>query len=157
MEVPVGHGVVQVDPADVPLTRAHRWMIYKRPNARTLYVSTKIDGRTAYLHREIMKPGPDQEVDHINHDGLDCRRENMRLCTRKGNAANTCKRRATCTSKFKGVYWHARAGKWQAYLNRTAAPAKYLGLHKDEADAARAYDRAAREEYGEFAQLNFPG
>jgi len=93
------------------------------------------------------------EADHINHNGLDNRRCNLRVCTRQQNQMN--KRAMRGSSKFKGVFWHSHAKKWGACITLQGRN-KYIGVFISEIDAARAYDRYAAEHFGEFAYLNFP-
>jgi hypothetical protein len=93
------------------------------------------------------------KVDHQDGDGLNNqRRTNLRKATDGQNAANR-PALAGCSSQFKGVRWHA--GKWEAGI-KVDGRARYLGRFADEIRAALAYDTAAREEFGEFAWLNFP-
>ena len=108
--------------------------------------------RKYYMHRFLMGAKEGQEVDHINSDKLDNRRENLRLCTRIENAHNKSIQ-SNNTSGYKGVYWSKAARKWQAYVT-IDRKAKYLGLFEDKKDAARAYNQAALNNYGEFAKLN---
>jgi hypothetical protein len=94
-------------------------------------------------------------VDHINHDGLDNRRSNLRPATRDQNNHNE-RPRSGSVSPFKGVTWDGRyRGRWQA---RIAIDGRRhsLGCFGTEAEAARAYDLAARCAWGEYAWLNFP-
>jgi HNH endonuclease len=97
---------------------------------------------------------PRVEVDHKSGDGLDNRRENLRICTSSQNQANRRKWQGT-SSQFKGVGWVRRVGKWQAQLsvNRKGV---HLGYFTDEVEAGMAYDSAAREHFGAFAFTNFP-
>jgi hypothetical protein len=94
-------------------------------------------------------------VDHINLDGLDNSRSNLRLASNQENQRN---KRVTCirkSSHFKGVTWHKHTGKWQARI-AVNKQSKYLGVFKTEEEAAKAYDIAAIQLFNEFALLNFP-
>ncbi len=94
-----------------------------------------------------------QDVDHVNNNGLDNRLANLRVCTRGENLRNT-RKRDNCSSAYKGVYWHRKAGKWLAQIKPPSGNV-YLGLFEDETEAAQAYDAAAMVEFGQFAKLNF--
>jgi len=103
------------------------------------------------MHRLILNAQPNQQVDHINGDGLDNRRVNLRLCTHSQNCANRSKSLSLTSSRYKGVSRCADCNRW-----RDSFKARLLGLFTSEEDAARAYDTVARETWGEFARLNFP-
>src|SRR5436305_413040 len=73
------------------------------------YATRQEHGKTMYLHRVVMNAPDDLEVDHINHNRLDCRKENLRLATCQQNRRNMS-RPSHNTSGFKGVCFHKRYG-----------------------------------------------
>ena len=93
------------------------------------------------------------DIDHRNHNGLDCQRKNLRRCVRGENTGNLKKYRGV--SKYKGVSWDKARQSWRACI-RVHGVNQHLGRFTDEADAGRAYDAAARAEFGEFCYVNFP-
>ena len=93
-------------------------------------------------------------VDHIDGDGLNNRRSNLRPATPSQNNANRRKSRQN-TSGFKGVSYYHRTSRWRAYVG-VDGKAIHLGYFDTAIDAARAYDAAALEHFGEFARINFP-
>lgn len=104
-----------------------------------------------YLHRIIMGAKPGQLIDHINGDGLDNRRENLRVVTHAQNVKNW-RKHAPASSRYKGVRFHANSWEVQINVNRKRI---YIGRFQNEIDAAKAYDESARRYFGEFAAINF--
>lgn len=113
----------------------------------------KPDGKQTlqYLHRAIL-PGV-EEVDHINGNPLDNRRENLRAADRTTNSQAFQSRKNTCSSKFRGVCHLPKGGRWQAQI-RVKRVRQYLGRFSSETEAALAYNKAAQDNFGEFASLN---
>lgn len=109
---------------------------------------------TIYMHRQIMglEVGNPLLVDHANGNGLDNRRDNLRICSKTQNQQNQ-KPRHTSVSKYKGVGYYLRDKKWRARIvvNKTDIE---LGKFEIELDAAKAYDEAAIKYHGEYAWLN---
>lgn len=106
---------------------------------------------TVYLARLVMNAPSGAMVDHVNHNTLDNRKENLRLVSSGQNQANRIidKNRKIKTSKYKGVNWHKFSRKWHAQI-----AGRYIGLFESETDAARAYNLAALERFGQYAFLN---
>jgi hypothetical protein len=106
------------------------------------------------LHRFVMGVSdPAIEVDHENHNGLNCQRYNLRKCVRGENSGN--RRKLLGSSQYKGVSWDRTRGLWRASIT-IYGRTKHLGSFRAEIDAARAYDDAARAAFGEFSCSNFP-
>lgn len=106
------------------------------------------------MEREIMDTPDGLVTDHINHNGLDNRKGNLRICTQAENVRNK-RKSAGKSSQYKGVCWNKQQSRWRAYI-AGGERYRYLGNFKNEEDAARAYDKAARDQYGQFACCNFP-
>ncbi len=110
-------------------------------------------GKVIMMHREIMKAPKDKLVDHIDGNGLNNRRCNLRFCTQQQNMQN--RRPLLRTSRFKGVSYCKNTEKFHAEITRSRRKT-FIGSFDDEIEAAKAYDRKAIELFGEFAYLNFP-
>lgn len=145
-----------VDDADFAELSKYRWYVKKEPH--TSYAAADVGGRKnrkrLRMHRLIMNAMKGFDVDHINHNGLDNRRCNLRICTRRQNIRNTLKRFGSIsTSKYKGVHWRKDSSRWQARIFNGSRQVS-LGHFDTEVDAAKAYNKAASEYFGEFAKLN---
>lgn len=140
-----------VDPEDYNLLSRCKWCAVKDSN--TYYAVRSRQNKQIRMHREIMKVPKHLVCDHINHNGLDNRKNNLRICTKQQNTHNQ-KPRKTGTSKYKGVDWNKRQRKWRARIYYESR-CHYLGYFNNEIDAAKAYDKKARELFKEFACLNF--
>ena len=121
----------------------------------TGYGHIKLNGKTYLAHRLafLMHNGYlPKIVDHINHDEIDNRIDNLRSCTCQQNQMNRRSNKNT-TSKYKGVYWLKKNNKWATQI-QIDKKVKNLGYFQNEKDAAIAYNKAAQKHYGEFAYLN---
>lgn len=110
-----------------------------------------IKRKKIYMHNYIMNTPKGESTDHINHDTLDNRRENLRICSNRENVINS--KRNDGRSKYKGVWWSKQKNRWIAEV--ISNKKKYhCGSFKYEKDAAKAYNKKAKELHGEFAYLN---
>jgi hypothetical protein len=104
------------------------------------------------LHRFILGAQKGQIVDHINHDGLDNRKSNLRFGTKSQNTANQ-RLRTNNTTGFKGAYRWPGSNRWHSTI-KVRQKLIHLGNFDSAVEAARAYDRAALEHFAEFAMTN---
>jgi hypothetical protein len=108
-----------------------------------------------YLHRVVAErcglETVGRQIDHVDGDGLNNCRNNLRVATNRQNAGNQ-KRQCNNTSGFNGVVWAQRERKWRARIGEGGR--QHLGYFDDPRDAARAYNEAAMKHFGEFACLN---
>jgi hypothetical protein len=141
-----------VDAADYDWLKKYKWHLLVVRN-KIFYAGSYFDGRFVKMHRLIMNPPSDMVIDHIDRNGLNNTRSNLRICTARQNSYNR-KGRPTA-SKYKGVIWSTRRNKWIARI-RNFGMSKQIGSFKNEISAAKAYDLKAAELFGEFAYLNFP-
>jgi hypothetical protein len=137
-EIPLSQGgFAKVDKEDFEQLGRFSWHSY--PGHNTLYARRVFwkDGKThnVDMHRAILNPTKGLEVDHIDGDGLNNQRSNLRIVTRRGNAQN---RHMVKTSHYPGVRWHKQRGKWAAEM-RYNGRRRHLGLFEIEEDAATTY------------------
>ena len=159
--IPLTKGCVTViDDADLALVSMHKWHA-RRNHYRGMYAATnvRVDGptrkyRTALMHRLLMGALQSDVIDHKNRDGLDNRRDNLRVANRSLNAANSKHRADRSTSQYRGVYLERDTGKYRSEI-RVNGKLLRFGRHVDPVVAARLYDVAARKHFGEFAVVNF--
>lgn len=150
------HGKLQIllDDEDYEVYSKFTWTINKKYS--TFYAQREIIGRkVVLLHREICKLtfGDGFVVDHINHNGLDNQKSNLRICTHSENMRNSVKGEYGASSKFKGVHFVKDREKWCAKISINKKDIN-LGNFINEMDAAKAYNNASIKYFGEFAKLN---
>lgn len=135
----------------------NQWKWYALVTGNTVYAvrSYKEDGKkiTILMHRLITDAPDGMVVDHINHNGRDNRRTNLRVVTGRENNLNSRLRKDNPTG-YRGVRQWMNRPRWNARI-RVDGRDIHLGYHATPEDAARAYDQAAKKYFGEFAQLNF--
>lgn len=141
-----------VDEADADRVSKHSWRSWN-PHRNTVYAVAYVGGRTAKLHQFILGEAHGRVIDHIDGDGLNNRRSNLRFATVAQNAHNSRPRAGS--SKYKGVWWHKFHQRWRASITHNYKKIT-IGHFTSEEDAARAYDAKALELFGAFARLNFP-
>lgn len=142
-----------VDLEDVSTVAGFNW--WANVHARNIYATTAVrsiaSGPTSiYMHRLIMNAPDDMQVDHISGNGLDNRRQNLRLCTISQNRFNQ-RKSIRNTSGFKGVSFHAQSGKWRAMIGYKKKM-KHIGLFDTPEDAHAAYCSTAKDLYGNFSR-----
>ena len=146
--------VALVDDEDFEWLSAWKW--YAKENGKSWYAarldSLRKPRRCIYMHHLLLDPPLSMRIDHRNHNGLDNRRQNLRICTRQQNQMNRQKQDG-CSSQFKGVYWYRQTGKWRAHI-KISGISQHLGYFAEEENAARAYNEAAKKLFGSFACLN---
>ncbi len=160
-----------IDPADYPALSKYNWRICRTKGKNTLYAERSIrleNGKYSriLMHRQIMEKETsilrntqnaeritNLVIDHINRNGLDNRRVNLRLATVAQNAWNSKKRKSR--SGYKGVCYDKAKNRWRAAIVHHGRRI-HLGYFKDKIEAARVYDAAAKEYFGQFARTNFP-
>jgi hypothetical protein len=162
-EIPLTQGMVAlVDDADFERVSAYRWIYHRPSHSRAGYAQTTVrlekgrGGRSKNprMHQLIYGPvPPGMTIDHIDGDGLNNQRRNLRVASRAEQCWNRRPRSESKTG-FKGVF-PASPGRWIARI-RCQSGQWYLGTFSSPEEAARAYDAKARELYGDFAYLNSP-
>jgi hypothetical protein len=155
-EIPLTKGYVAlVDDEDYELVASYKWSAFETGRkTQRVYGFRKTPGNrktnriNIFLHRFILNAPTEMQVDHIDRNGLNCQRSNLRLATSKQNGANSDK--PIGISGYRGVEPYPY-GKWRA-----RAQEKHIGVFDTPEEAAHHYDVVAQKIWGEFAILNFP-
>lgn len=146
----LGHGLIaRIDAEDVELVSGFYWSAYQPPRSGFYARASRGQGKIR-LHRLIAGAVDGEVVDHINGDTLDNRRVNLRRCSPTENKRNR-RPNAGVTSGYKGVY--GRAPRWFVQI-RANKKRFHIGSFSCRHEAARAYNAAAKQHFGEFARLN---
>lgn len=160
-EIALSQGqVAVVDDDDFARVAQFKWYAIQRSGK--WHAARKPKSGAVYMHRFLMDAPDGAEVDHVNGNGLDNRRENLRICSKRENARNRKSGARAKSSRFHGVTLHPRGNRWRVVIcagardRRGNAKQIYVGHFIDETEAARAYDRAALKHFGAFAATNFP-
>ncbi len=139
---------ILLDGQDVEAISEYQWSIGTHG-----YATSGSGDRQVLMHRILTRAKDGEMVDHINRNKLDNRKANLRICSAQQNIMNR-EKLLSGRNPYKGVC-QTPDGLWQAqihYNNRSI----YLGRFAESCEAAKAYDTAARDLFGEFAYLNFP-
>jgi hypothetical protein len=147
-----------VDDEDYQRMRSIKWSAVKARNTYYAVSCYRIRDKifTQRMHRLVTEVPKGMNIDHIDRNGLNNQKSNLRTCNPPKNLWNRTKslyKGKRPTSKYKGLTW--TNGAW--VVNISANNVKhYLGRYYREASAAREYDKLAKLLHGEFACLNFP-
>lgn len=147
-----------VDDEDYDYLLDYNWRCIKNGKTHYAIFGRRINGKysNVWMHRMIMdaKDRKD-EVNHINHNGLDNRRENLRITTHDKVIAQSRVSNNKPT-KHKGISYHKPTNKWRARININGKTT-YLGYYSNEIEAAQAYEKKATEIFGEYAHITTCG
>lgn len=153
--VPLTRGfIAKIDVGDVPNVEGYNWFAIVQKHcvyAMRSVPGVKGRGSKISMHRHLMNADDSVQVDHIDLDGLNNRKSNLRLVLPFENAINR-RKNSRNTSGYKGVCWNKACEKWQAQIRRENKRV-YLGLFDTAEDAYKAYCDAAKIAHGEFARL----
>jgi len=141
-----------VDAEDYDWLSQNKW--YAAKSRETFYAYRYSNGTIISMHRQIMRAPKGVMCDHRNHNGLDNRKSNLRLCASAQNQYNK-RAKKDCSSRYKGVILRSDCKRWRARIGFNGKRI-HVGDFTNEMDAAMAYDDKAIELFGEFAYLNFP-
>ncbi len=129
----------------------YNWLVQKKWFFSGRYAGRREGTKTIYMHKLILATPKGLVSDHIDGDGLNNRRSNLRICTRAENLKNKANYKKKKTSKFKGVSWQRKPGKWSSRI-MVNGKRIYLGGFDSEEKAAAIYREAEIKYYGEFAR-----
>jgi len=154
--VPLTQGLFAiVDSADADVVAARSWYAVACDGNGVFYAArnewSDSSQHRVLMHRQIMRAGRGLVVDHVDRDGLNNRRSNLRIATQAQNSRNR-RRHRNNTSGFKGVSFHRREKKWYAHIHHQGKKL-FLGYFVSAEAAHAAYCDAAARLHGEFARF----
>jgi len=147
-KINIGIFKAEIDIEDFIVVRKFIWVAQKSGNN----VYARASGGGIYMHRLIMNPLKNECIDHIDFNGLNNKKENLRICTRQENCQYS--RPSKKTSNYSGVSWNRNTLKWRAVISLNGKQI-HLGLFTNEIDAAFSFDAAAIKYFRKFANTNF--
>lgn len=150
--IPITRGkFMKVDDEDFEFATKYKYQFTTHGYAirsKHLYSKNKKEKKIAcFFHRELLNAPKGMQVDHINHDKLDNRKCNLRICTRSQNNMNRK------NEDTKGISWYKNRKLWVSYI-KLNGKRFHLGYFKNKIDALKAYNKKSKELFGEFAYLN---
>lgn len=138
-----------IDDEDFESVSKHKWSAVKKGN--NFYAVSRIDGKIVSAHRFLLNINDSKIlIDHIDRDGLNNQKINLRFCNKSQNGANC---RPKGTSIYLGVCWNKKNKVWKSsigFCNKNI----FIGNFFDEKEAALSYNKKAIELFGEFANIN---
>lgn len=140
-----------IDDEDFQSLSKWSWYTHNTYAARGTFIN--YTNKLHFMHRQILGLNdPNLFIDHIDGNGLNNQKYNLRVCTHSQNMMNR-KKNQNASSRFKGVYWNSEKRKWhvRCVVNKEIY---IVGYYKDEREAALAYNLTASFAHGEFANLN---
>lgn len=152
-EIPLTRGLMTlVDDEDYEPLNQRKWCAWWSKGSQSYYAEGFIDGKVVLMHQHLMRELPGKVVDHVDHDGLNNQRYNLRKCSNSQNTANS-RLNVTNKSGYKGVTWDKYKQKWvsQIMVNYKHI---HLGRFEKIEDAATAYDKAAIMYFSRYALTN---
>ena len=146
------HGTAIIDEQDFDRINQYKWRSVILGKSKTPYAVSSHFGRTVYMHRLVMNAHKETVIDHIDGNGLNNSRDNLRFVTYSQNNMNQ-PIRCDNTSGHKGINWCKDREKYQVYIN-IDRKRKSLGRYKTLEEAIYVRDQAAKVHYGEYAREN---
>ena len=140
--------VALISKSDLDIVKGYGWHVNYNKNNDSYYAQTEIEGKGISMHRLLLNAPAGVPIDHKNHNTLDNRRVNLRLCSNSQNSMNS-KTRCDSSTGYKGVSFHRGSGKYRARI-MIKGVSKHIGTFDTGEEASEAYKKAAKELQGVF-------